>query len=174
MDFRVRPARVEDAASIGRVHVESWRSTYAGIVPAAYLASLDVAVRTAAWAERLVRGHMLVFVAEDAAGVFGFVSGGPAREGLEGYDSELYAIYLLQSQQKRGAGKALMLKLAAELRARGSHSLALWVLRDNPTVGFYKHMGGVEIEQKTIELGGMPLIEIALGWPQIEELKSNQ
>jgi hypothetical protein len=45
MEFEVRRAVSGDAASIARVHVESWRSTYAGIVPEAYLRSLDVDLR---------------------------------------------------------------------------------------------------------------------------------
>ena len=32
-DISIRPAVAEDAAPIARVHVESWRSTYAGILP---------------------------------------------------------------------------------------------------------------------------------------------
>lgn len=170
MDFSLRQASIEDAASIARVHVECWRTTYHGIVPDAYLASLNVDLRTTMWREQISDEQTLVFVAEDGAGVFGFVSGGAARENMAGYDSELYAIYVLQLHQKRGAGKALMHKLAAELRARGFHGMALWVLTENPAVGFYKHMGGIEIGQKAIEIGGKPLIEMALGWPKYRGL----
>ena len=38
----VRPAIPEDAPAIARVHVASWRETYAGIVPDEFLASLKV------------------------------------------------------------------------------------------------------------------------------------
>ena len=37
----IRPAGLADAASIGAVHVAAWRSTYAGILPDAYLARLS-------------------------------------------------------------------------------------------------------------------------------------
>jgi hypothetical protein len=42
--------------------------------------------------------------------------------------------------------------------------MALWVLRRNPAVGFYQHMGGVEIGQKTVEIGGAFLEEVAFGF----------
>ena len=29
----IRPARAADAAAIGRIHVETWRDTYAGMLP---------------------------------------------------------------------------------------------------------------------------------------------
>ena len=41
-DVTIRPAAEGDAAGIARVHVRSWQEAYAGIVPEAYLASLDV------------------------------------------------------------------------------------------------------------------------------------
>ena len=80
MSFTIRPARMEDAGAIAFVHVESWKSTYAGIVPDEYLASLSVKSRTVAWKELFDAGTSLMFVAEDTTGVFGFVSGGKLRD----------------------------------------------------------------------------------------------
>ena len=37
--FNIRPATPADAAEIARVHVASWRETYAGVLPGAVLAS---------------------------------------------------------------------------------------------------------------------------------------
>jgi len=34
MSLRIRPATARDAAAIGRIHVETWQSTYAGLLPA--------------------------------------------------------------------------------------------------------------------------------------------
>ena len=45
MDFLIREAAVNDATAIAQVQVESWRTTYAGIVPDAFLASLSVETR---------------------------------------------------------------------------------------------------------------------------------
>src|SRR4051794_10922273 len=52
-DYLIRPATVADAPALGRVHVTSWRQTYAGIVPAAFLAGLSPENRAATWAHRL-------------------------------------------------------------------------------------------------------------------------
>ena len=37
----IRPATLEDAPAIARVHVDTWRTTYAGIVPDEHLAKLS-------------------------------------------------------------------------------------------------------------------------------------
>jgi hypothetical protein len=37
----LRPATVADAAAISHIHVESWRTTYRGVVPDAFLDALS-------------------------------------------------------------------------------------------------------------------------------------
>jgi hypothetical protein len=67
----IRSAEIEDAAAIAHVHVQSWLTTYAGIVPAAYLASLNEAKRVGSWQDQLERG-VCVHLAELEEVVVGF------------------------------------------------------------------------------------------------------
>ena len=169
MDFEVRTARVDDAQPIARVQVESWRTTYAGIVPDEYLQSLDAEVRARSWTEQLDAGKMTAFVAEDTAGIFGFVCGGALRDAAHSSESELYAIYLLREHQRRGAGRRLALSLASALRAEGFKSMAVWVLEQNyPAINFYRSLGAVLFAQKPIEIGGVLLTELAFRWPSLD------
>ncbi len=95
----IRPARIEEAAGIARVQTDSWRSTYKGIVPDDYLASMSYEERTQGWRTGLSSPTRIAydFVAEDDTGqIIGFISGGPVREHDPVYKGELYAIYLLQ------------------------------------------------------------------------------
>ncbi|HEY6306920.1 MAG TPA: GNAT family N-acetyltransferase [Candidatus Angelobacter sp.] len=170
MKFTVRQGRIEDANSIAFVQVESWKTTYAGIVPDDYLASLNPEVRTERWREQFSAGMTLFLVAEDESGVFGFASGGKLRDAIAGYDAELYAIYLLHQKQKQGVGKMLVRKLAEGLRSKGFQNLLVWVLAKNPAVGFYERLGGSAVAQKEIEIGGAQLTEIALGWANLDNL----
>jgi GNAT superfamily N-acetyltransferase len=165
----VRAARIEDADRIAYVQVESWKTTYRGIVPETYLASLSLHSRTDSWKEQL-NGGTLILVAEDEARVFGFVSGGALRDLIPGYDAELYAIYLLQQKQRQGVGRTLVRKLAEALRGRGYRSLIAWVLERNPSLGFYTCLGGAPVLTKEIEIGGAQLTELALGWTDIADL----
>src|SRR5690242_16483848 len=102
----IRAATVEDAAAIAHVHVESWRSTYAGIVPDAYLAGLDETLRVKLWQEWL-SGGAVVLVAERKGEVVGFAHAGRIREPVETADAELYSLYLLRDAQGRGIGRGL-------------------------------------------------------------------
>ena len=80
----IRRAKPEDAAAIARVHVESWRSTYAGLLPERLLLKLSNAQHESRWWRHVLgrfrRSHF-VYVAEDPRdGVVGFISGGAARD----------------------------------------------------------------------------------------------
>src|SRR5512138_3075436 len=49
----IRPAAFEDAAEIAGVHIESWRSTYRGLMPDAVLDGLTIDVQQERWEESL-------------------------------------------------------------------------------------------------------------------------
>jgi GNAT superfamily N-acetyltransferase len=169
MTIAIRAARLEDAGAIAHVHVESWRTTYAGIVSDAYLAGLDEILRERLWREWLI-GETLVFVAEWDGRVVGFAHGGANREGVGDCDAELYAIYLLREAQKRGIGAGLLRAMANALLERNFKSMALWVLEKNRSRSFYEKSGAHIATSKVIEIGGAKLMEVAYAWADLKEL----
>lgn len=169
----IRPAVLADADAIARVHVDSWRITYAVIVPDEFLAALSYERRAEVWRNNLSsQSHSYLVVAEQADEVIGFAVGGPnrEREADADYEAELYAIYLLASTQKRGTGRALMKALAQELVRRGFNSMLVWVLTENPARKFYQALGGEYVREKDIEIGGVTLKETAYGWKDLGRL----
>ena len=110
---QIRRALPSDAPGIARVHVESWRSTYVGIVPDDYLASLDCRERERIWRRLISYESQATYVAQHKrVGIVGFVNGGSAREDDMAYTGELYAIYLLEQQQRQGIGRRLVAERA--------------------------------------------------------------
>ncbi len=172
----IRLARVEDAPGIARVHIDSWRTTYKGLVPDDYLANMSYE-RNAQNRARILSDpgtKARTYVAQDATGrIVGFINGGPERENDPIYKSELYAIYLLEECQGRGLGRRLTQALAEGLLRDGMHAMLVWVLVDNPARHFYEALGGKELRTKPIEIGGVTLEEVAYGWRDISELAKN-
>lgn len=168
----IRAALPADAAAIAQIHIDTWRTTYRGLVPDAYLAGLSYQERTDAWACMLnePRPHGCVYVAEEAGSVVGFADGGPERSGDLVYGGELYAIYILRAQQGKGAGRLLTSAVAASLAQAGYDALLLWVLARNPAQGFYERLGGRRLRSQQIRIGAATLEEIAYGWPDIRTL----
>ena len=170
----VRRARLEDATAIARVHVESWRSTYAGMLPEDMLIRLSSAEHEARWWRHVLgrfRRRHYVYVAEDRKeGVIGFVSGGPSRDRELAHDSEIYALYLLDEYHGVGVGRALFLRLADRLYRECGPGLVVWVLSANPSRFFYEAMGGQRVAIRRERMGGAEVEETAYGWADMADL----
>jgi L-amino acid N-acyltransferase YncA len=167
MKYSIRKACPEDARGIARVHVQSWRETYQGIVDHVYLDSLDVIHRTRRWKEMLKKPkeQSWTFVAEDSDGkIVGFTSGGAARERMSDYTGEMYAIYILKEGQGSKLGYRLTQKLCSVLRKNGINNMYVCVLKDNNSLGFYKRYGARYLKSTRLKVGERELPERYYGW----------
>jgi ribosomal protein S18 acetylase RimI-like enzyme len=169
---KIREATPADAARIARVHVESSRAAYRGLLPEGAQSGITCETRAANWARTLEdeSGGEFVYVAESEGRVVGFASGGPEREGLAGFDGELYTVYLLPEHQRRGTGRELVLAVAERLARLGFRSMMLWVLEENTACRFYESLGGARVGEAEIERGGRALKKVAYGWADIGAL----
>lgn len=147
----LRPARTGDAPGLAAVHTQSWRETYAGLMPDDFLDCLtgDEARqrRVAQWQRTLELGTETVWVAEHAGKVVGFASVGPARD-HPGYAAELMTLYSLRRVQGQGVGRQLLQAAARSAWAGGARQLALWVLDRNPARQWYARQGATEAGEK--------------------------
>ncbi len=175
--MRIRRAAKDDAAMIARVHVETWQSAYAGLLPDSMLAGMSDVRHAAMWSQTLSdksesRG---VFVADDVdAGVVGFGSCGPVRDTPEGLDGteqrvgEVYLLYVETDFQNQGVGRRLLDALFRQLRADGFDTAILWMLADNPTRFFYEGLGGQQVGERTDTFAGADVDEVAYAWRDLE------
>jgi ribosomal protein S18 acetylase RimI-like enzyme len=168
----VRPATLDDAAAIARVHVASWRSTYLGLLPADFLASLGEEPYTERWTRVIGEGSSRVFVVDEKGDIVGFASCGRERAGEIGFTGELYAIYVLDSAQRRGHGRELVRAVAGALRELRLGDMIVWVLRDNTAARhFYERLGGVYVRAQPITIGTATLEEMSYGWRSLEKIR---
>ena len=142
--FAVREAEASDAESIARVHVDSWRETYAGVLGEDHFSEAAFSRRLQFWTSYLSLaprpGQMIVAELDDV--VVGFACAGEAR----GPDAEhgfvparalhLFSIYLREGAHGGGLGQ---LMIDAALRDEPAQ---LWVLRGNQrAIAFYRRNG---------------------------------
>lgn len=169
--LNIRQAKAADAKGIAQVHVNSWKTTYKGIVSDRYLDALKVESRIEGWKLRLDQPSMdtetLVVEAEQGR-IVGFMNFGPEREHKRNSEGELYALYLLQEEQGQGWGRQLFIHMFHLLKSMGYESLFVWVLEGNAAIHFYKAMGGREVCQKEIEIAGEHHYEIQLHWNSLD------
>jgi ribosomal protein S18 acetylase RimI-like enzyme len=168
----VRPAAIDDAAAIARVHVASWRTTYRGLLPDDFLASLGEEPYMERWTRVIGDGSSRVFVVDENGDVVGFASCGHERAGEVGFAGELYAIYVLDSAQRQGHGRELVRAVAGALREMRLEDMIVWVLRDNtPARHFYERLGGVYVRSQPITIGAATLEEVSYGWRSLDAIR---
>ncbi len=164
----IQTATDADAAAIRAVQVQSWRETYPGIVPAAYLAALDATPTE--WQHNIASG-LGVLVALDDGDIVGFVAFGAQRDPKLLFTGEIHAIYLFARVQKRGIGRALMHAAARGLQAGGHRNASLWAMAENtPALDFYRRLGARPVGTTSFDLEGVTIAEVAMAWDDLATL----
>nr|WP_295738927.1 GNAT family N-acetyltransferase [uncultured Acidocella sp.] len=169
----IRRARLSDASFIAAVHVATWRSAYANLLPDDYLANLSLN-RLCAYYEHGIRVggglHVISCYGEPGAPpILGFSSAARCREKTLG-DGEIETLYVHEDYRDRGLGGQLLRSSAKHLARLGCRSVYAWVLAENPSRYFYQHLGGKQIATGTTWVGGEEIPQIAFAWDPIETL----
>jgi GNAT superfamily N-acetyltransferase len=169
----IRLATPADALAIATVRVESWRTTYKGIIPDSYLAAMTVEGSMALW-ERVLSAPpntTNTFVAEIDGRVAGFVSGMMLAEPKHGFDSEVTGLYIFREAQRAGMGRRLLATVAAAQRAHGATGMIVWVIAANKGArAFYERMGAALVLEQPFTWDGMDLVEAGYGWHDLPVL----
>jgi ribosomal protein S18 acetylase RimI-like enzyme len=171
--MQVRRASETDAAVVAALHAQSWRETYAGLMPDEFLNGRVDRDRAEVWRQRL--GHdaasWVVLLAVD--------NGGPDAENFAGFvaltpDTDDRAVLLdnlhvAANQQSRGLGAELL--RVARSTARDlwpARELCLWVLTENTRAArFYEREGGIpDGTRRDTFRGGFSLDETRYVWRQ--------
>jgi len=169
--LEIREATAMDGREVARIQIETWRASYAGLLPKEYLIGLSLEERAAWWREAIARkreGQSFVALVPEGA-VVGFGTCGPARHCRFGLQGEVYSLYVDLDWQNRGIGRRLLARLFEELAARGWRSAMIQVLTANPSRYFYEAMGGQVVGEGHEYFGGTKLAILAYGWPDLQE-----
>ncbi len=174
---RIRRARPADAAAIAKIHVDTWRAAYAGVVPDEYLVRMTESGQALTWRKTLSRrkGEEAVLVAEAPPTgqsaphqIVGFGSCGPQRGTRLNYDGEVYTLYVALDWQGHGLGRRLLMALFRHLYDLGMQGAVIWVLAENPARFFYERMGGQRVAEREEAFAGELLAEAAYAWRDLE------
>lgn len=183
--MKIRSATTPDAAALARIQVNSYRTAYAGLMPADYLAHFSLEEQEQDWLDLLAEptGDILLVAEIDGGEIAGYAVGRPGLVEIPSlqdekephaspYDAELVSLHVRRALQKRGIGRALVRATAGALQEHGCTSLALFVLAGNPACGFYERLGGQCVGEKRWMMDdfGFEVVETAYGWPKIAAL----
>lgn len=177
MAICIRRGVLSDAQGIAKVHIDTWRTTYHGILPDEFLSNLSYDKTQRMWetTQLIPNSQNAVYVAEDEPGkIVGFMTCGPDRDNDPVYKGEVIALYVLHKMQRRGIGKQLMLAAVQDLKSRGFNSMLIWVLADNPSRRFYEELEGEHVQTRDHTAGGKLLKELGYGWKNLDSIPATK
>lgn len=167
----IRQAKLNDATGIAKVHVDSWRTTYKGIIPDDFLNNLSYEQRTELWKRNIAKEDNYVVVAENNKGqIVGFADAWKRETNLVENTSDLTSIYLLEEYQGEGIGKKLLKELFANFKQLGYRKIFVEVLEENRTRYFYEYYGAKLVKKVQIKIGGKILNELIYEWDNIDDV----
>jgi RimJ/RimL family protein N-acetyltransferase len=174
----IREAQLTDAKQIAEIHVRSWQTAYAGLIPASQLERLSIKEREFVWKKRLMdsnRALTLVFVEQMT--VAGWATVGPARDDdcHPSLVSELYGIYFSPGYWGRGCGTQLYQAIEKRLTA-ATKEVVVWVLKGNARGRRFYEANGFLLEPdrgKEEKFGTVRLSEVRYRKEVVREGKRN-
>lgn len=163
----IRQAAIKDVIQIARIHVESWRAAYKGILPESFINKIDIETRRIHWEKVISDGSLAIFVRTDSNdSVLGWAAFGPDREApIDQNITELHAIYIDPKFVQHGFGTELLSYGIRKTVSPQPRSLVVWVLEENtPALRFYYKNGfnKTPINSMQIQRGEKYLTEIKL------------
>jgi GNAT superfamily N-acetyltransferase len=167
VEIEIGEAATRDADAIAALHAESWRATYRGILPDAFLDGEADRNRRAHWRDRMNAGAagMLVLKAVNGHELCGFACLFFEADPLWG--ALLDNLHVAPRWTGYGVGSRLFASSFARLRERSTERpLHLWVFEQNARARrFYDRHGGVCADRAVIEvLPGIHVPELRYVW----------
>jgi len=154
----VRKATEADLPGIAALHIQSWRSAYAGILSTEFLGEPLEREFTCYWRDVDLRTGDVVQVVENG-GLCGFIA--VWCRPLPYIDN----LHVKPSLRSQGIGSTLLISAAEELLARGHKTAYLWVFESNQkAVQFYEQLGGVKMEEVPQDIFGHKITSLKIVW----------
>ena len=175
----VRPANENDIRAIAGLYVNTWRSTYAGILPDKVLIEMSIERQMVIWARAIRHAggeaeENILVIGNEYDSIFGVSSCGFNRDRNKSYSGEVYSLYIHPDKQNQGYGERLLSQNFQYLIEQGFSEAIIWVLSANPSRFFYEAMGGTRVGEREERLWGTVVNEIAYGWPDLKLALNNR
>lgn len=144
-DYEIKRVDKKTVEEYVRVNVLAWQQCYKGIVNDDFLkmrCSEEDIRKTIKRVKKYLPHAYRCFLLEVGGRSQGMMSIGVS--GTEGYTDagEINALYLLEEVKKQGYGRLLFERAVRELKDMGFNKMVVTCLQENPSNGFYRHMGG--------------------------------
>ena len=142
----LRLAHVSDEPAVARLHADSWRTAYRGILRDDFLDGAVVANRRELWSARFAeinRTDQLILVSEECGEIQAFACA--YLDADPEWGTLVDNLHVVPGLKGKGLGRKLMAAVAEDVQRHALHPvLHLWVYEQNDQARrFYERLGGL-------------------------------
>jgi ribosomal protein S18 acetylase RimI-like enzyme len=161
--IEIRYAKVEDADIWTDIILKTWQITYRNVFDKEVFLSREK--ERDARIERVKNNilsednnkilyHAVATKDDKVVGIIVYGKAGQSHDIIDDTYCEVYAIYILQEYQGQGIGTKLIDFAKGDLIRDGYKKLVIWSLEDNPSIDFYRKIGGEVLGDKLFNFYG--------------------
>ncbi len=162
--MNIRRVKRIDLPHIAALQTQSWKDSYAGVLPEAYLADQLAVDLARHWSKVEIQPDDVVRVAE-AGEIIGFIAIWCRP------DPYIDNLHVIPSKRSKGIGSKLMESAARQLIRQGYRTAYLWVVASNEqAIRLYERLGGVRTEHALKDLFGHEVPSVKVEWSDISSL----
>jgi len=183
-NVRIRKATHNDRFALARIIIDATFSAFHGRVPDQCLTWIDVEESARNWGNSLNAmgsGEHLLVAEVGQVDLVGLILAGGSTEGLISdqelsklYPVEITSLQISPAWQGKGIGRALIWTAMEQLGQTSGSGLLVRVLRDNPNIPFYEHLGAARLGSEPYCWEGYDTYEELLGWEDMSVPSGNR
>ena len=166
--MKIRHATKSDFQAIADIHIESWKDSYSGVLPAEFLASQISRELITHWDKVEINSEDVILVAEENS-MIGFIA--VWCRPIPFIDN----LHVRPPMRSKKVGSALMKAVAKELINQGEKTAYLWVFENNlRAIRFYERLGGIQKEQSMKTVFGYDVLSRKIEWNDLSLIYETQ
>lgn len=154
--------------AVTKIHIESWRAAFRGIVPDVVLDRKNEGETLSSWRSTIQRYPDNLFIANSPKGTsVGFCCAGPVVDTEKNLDFEyeIYGLHVDPIDYRKGIGTALLNNAFDRMTNLGLCNAIVWTLEKlGSSRSFYEKNGGIVVKSGIWKIGGAQISEVAYGW----------
>jgi N-acetylglutamate synthase-like GNAT family acetyltransferase len=138
----IKPIKESDIPAVAKVHYESWKIAYKGILSDKLLEQLNAERFEKVWSDILKQKNRMNLLIEENKNTIGFIGFEITPKNKEHLDGEIIGLYVDPLTWRRGAGATLMEQAFIQMKKKGFDRAMLWTMtRNHISRNFFQKMG---------------------------------
>lgn len=158
----IRNIEEKDIPSIIDIQINGWKTAYKGIIDDSFLNSMNKEKKIKQRRKDYKKdGYIIAEIDKEIVGFCRYIDNNTYTPNMSEIDCEIVALYVKPNFKYNGIGTKLFEFVIDEFKRKNKTKMIIWCLKYNePSIKFYKKMGGIITKEKIVEIADKKYVEL--------------